>query len=125
MAFASHRRHYEGRVTKSHADHGNRLRRRRRNQNQHRPGTVLPFNPVHRAPMKPSRQFICEVCDEAVSLPADLETIPRCNFCGRDSLVLVLNAPAADAPVTVEAARALFAEIRQTINATDPHEAKP
>ena len=62
--------------------------------------------------MKPARQFHCEACDESVSLPADLETIPRCIHCGRDSLVLSLNAPPAASPVTPEKAAELFKTMR-------------
>jgi hypothetical protein len=64
--------------------------------------------------MKPDRKnYLCERCDEAVSLPADLTSLPRCNFCGRDSLVL-LDAPAA-APVTPEKARQLFHQMREQV----------
>lgn len=68
--------------------------------------------------MKPTRQFICERCDEAVSLPADLAPIPRCANCGRDSLVLVLNAPeplADEVPVSPDKARELFKTMREQV----------
>jgi hypothetical protein len=63
--------------------------------------------------MKPALQFFCEKCDEAVSLRADAESIPRCPHCHRDGFVLV-NTPAG-APVTPEVARAAFAAMHQII----------
>jgi hypothetical protein len=65
--------------------------------------------------MKPARLFHCEACDEAVSLPADLETIPRCIHCGRDSLVLSLDAPANEVPIKPEKAVELFKTMRAQV----------
>ena len=67
--------------------------------------------------MKPGRQYHCERCDESVTLPADLVTLPRCGSCGRDSLVLLLleNAPKADPTVTPEKAVELFKTMRAQV----------
>lgn len=93
------------------------VRRNRRRARQTMRGLRDARRPCSHSRMKATRHFICSACDEAVTLPANVNPVPRCPHCGRNSLSSL-----EDARVSQKSGTRSFAAIRAAISLPDKNE---